>query len=69
MIMITIKSRIEVHPEYLVNLVRNNYSSNMCLLTWDREDFHGRLGTQFYGMLIRTPGEWLMEMRKAGTLV
>lgn len=38
------------------------------LLTLDRADFHDRLGTQFYGIDIRTPGEWLMEMREAGKL-
>ena len=36
------------------------------LLTLDRADFHDKLGTQFYGIDIRTPGEWLMEMREAG---
>ena len=35
------------------------------LLTLDRADFHDRLGNQFYGIDIRTPGEWLMEMREA----
>ena len=37
-------------------------------LTLDRADFHNRLGTQFYGIDIRTPGEWLMEKRKTGQL-
>jgi predicted nucleic acid-binding protein len=32
------------------------------LLTWDRADFHRKLGSQVYGMLIRTPGEWLEEV-------
>jgi hypothetical protein len=36
------------------------------LLTLDRADFHDTLGTQFYGIDIRTPGEWRMEMRKSG---
>jgi hypothetical protein len=36
------------------------------LLTLDRVDFEGRLGKQFYGMSIRTPGDWLLEMRDAG---
>ena len=36
------------------------------LLTLDRADFHERLGTQFYGIAIRTPGEWLMELRESG---
>jgi predicted nucleic acid-binding protein len=31
------------------------------LLTWDRADFHGQLGNQVYGMLIRTPGDWLAD--------
>jgi predicted nucleic acid-binding protein len=35
------------------------------LLTLDRADFHDQLGNQFYGIDIRTPGEWLMEMREA----
>lgn len=38
------------------------------LLTLDRADFHDKLGTQFYGIDIRTPGEWLMEMRQSGKL-
>ena len=38
------------------------------LLTLDRADFHDRLGRQFYGIAIRTPGEWLMEQREAGFL-
>jgi len=33
------------------------------LLTLDRADFHKRLGGQFYGIAIRTPGEWLLEQR------
>ena len=36
------------------------------LLTLDRADFHERLGRQFYGIAIRTPGEWLMKQREAG---
>ena len=38
------------------------------LLTLDRADFHDRLGTQFYGIAIRTPGEWLMELREQGLI-
>lgn len=38
------------------------------LLTLDRADFHQKLGRQFYGMSIRTPGEWLMEMHEQGKL-
>lgn len=38
----------------------------VALLTLDRADFHERLGTQFYGIDIRTPGEWLMEQRAQG---
>jgi len=38
------------------------------LLTLDRVDFQGRLGKQFYGMSIRTPGDWLWEMRNSGKL-
>ncbi|MGJ8640256.1 MAG: hypothetical protein ACSHYA_12780 [Opitutaceae bacterium] len=40
----------------------------VALLTLDRADFHDRLGRQFYGIAIRTPGEWLMEQRDAGLL-
>ena len=32
------------------------------LLTLDRADFHNKLGDQVYGMLIRTPGEWLAQV-------
>ncbi|HKK19372.1 MAG TPA: PIN domain-containing protein [Opitutales bacterium] len=38
------------------------------LLTLDRADFHERLGAQFYGIAIRTPGEWLMELREQGLI-
>lgn len=38
------------------------------LLTLDRKDFHDRLGSQFYGISIRTPGEWLMEQRREGRI-
>lgn len=38
------------------------------LLTLDRADFHERLGRQFYGIAIRTPGEWLMEQRAVGLI-
>ncbi|MDD2764974.1 MAG: PIN domain-containing protein [Opitutaceae bacterium] len=31
------------------------------LLTLDRTDFQSQLGGQVYGMLIRTPGDWLEE--------
>ncbi|RYD29924.1 MAG: PIN domain-containing protein [Verrucomicrobiaceae bacterium] len=36
------------------------------LLTLDRTDFHGALGPQVYGMSIRTPGDFLMELRRKG---
>jgi len=38
------------------------------LLNLDRADFHDRLGRQFFGIEIRTPGEWLMEQREQGFL-
>lgn len=38
------------------------------LLTLDRADFHDRLGRQFYGIHIRTPGEWLIEQRASGVV-
>jgi predicted nucleic acid-binding protein len=38
------------------------------LLTFDRTDFHGALGPQVYGMLIRTPSEFLIEQRRAGLI-
>jgi predicted nucleic acid-binding protein len=34
------------------------------LLTLDREDFHEKLGSQFYGIQIRTPGEFLSDLRQ-----
>jgi predicted nucleic acid-binding protein len=33
------------------------------LLTLDRDDFHGLLGRTVYGLPIRTPGEFLREIR------
>lgn len=38
------------------------------LLNLDRADFHDRLGQKFYGIQIRTPGEWLMEQRASGVV-
>lgn len=38
------------------------------LLTLDRTDFHGALGKEIYGMGIRTPADFLMELRKAGRI-
>jgi len=38
------------------------------LLTLDRVDFHSALGTQIYGMAIRTPAEFLIEQRRAGRI-
>ena len=40
----------------------------VALLTLDRADFHDRLGSQFYGILIKTPGEWLFEQREQGLI-
>ena len=33
------------------------------LLTLDRDDFHGLLGRSVYGLPVRTPGEFLREIR------
>ncbi len=38
------------------------------LLTLDRADFHHVFGSQVYGMLIRTPAEFLMEQRDLGRI-
>lgn len=38
------------------------------LLTLDEADFHGNLGREIYGMRVATPGQFLMEQRKAGLL-
>lgn len=38
------------------------------LLTHDRHDFAQLLGTEFYGLAILTPGQFLMRERKAGRL-
>ena len=38
------------------------------LLTLDREDFASLLGTQFYGLRVRLPAEFLQEERAAGRL-
>lgn len=38
------------------------------LLTLDRADFHRTLGPQIYGMSIRTPAEFLMELRRIGKI-
>ncbi len=38
------------------------------LLTLDRTDFHRTLGTQVYGMSVRTPAEFLMEQRDLGRI-
>ena len=39
------------------------------LLTLDRRDFAGLLGTSFYGLAILRPGEFLRMERAAGRLV
>ena len=36
------------------------------LLTLDRADFGGLLGTGFYGLAIMTPGMWLTQEREPG---
>lgn len=38
------------------------------LLTLDETDFHGSLGREVYGMTVATPGQFLVEQRKAGLL-
>ncbi len=38
------------------------------LITLDRTDFHGALGREIYGMRIRTPADFLIELRKAGQI-
>lgn len=38
------------------------------LLTLDRTDFHRTLGTQVYGMSVRTPAEFLIEQRNLGRI-
>ncbi|MDB6135705.1 MAG: hypothetical protein JWM59_3948 [Verrucomicrobiales bacterium] len=38
------------------------------LLTLDRTDFHGALGPQVYGMGIRTPADFLMDLRRKGLI-
>jgi predicted nucleic acid-binding protein len=38
------------------------------LLTLDRADFHKRVGSKVYHLKIRTPGEFLMELREAGKI-
>jgi predicted nucleic acid-binding protein len=39
-----------------------------CLLTLDETDFQNVIGSQVYGMDIRTPGMFLVEQREAGRL-
>ena len=38
------------------------------LLTLDEKDFHGNLGHQIYGMVISTPGKFLLAQRNLGVL-
>lgn len=38
------------------------------LLTLDRADFHKKVGSEVYSLKIRTPGEFLMELREAGKI-
>ncbi len=38
------------------------------LLTLDRGDFETLLGTEFYGLKILTPGQFLLRERAAGSL-
>jgi len=39
-----------------------------CLLTLDETDFQKVIGSQVYGMEIRTPGMFLIEQREAGRI-
>jgi hypothetical protein len=38
------------------------------LLTLDEGDFQSVIGSQVYGMAVRTPGRFLLEQRRAGLL-
>ena len=38
------------------------------LLTLDEVDFHGKLGREVYGLMIATPGEFLIAQRERGLL-
>jgi predicted nucleic acid-binding protein len=38
------------------------------LVTLDEGDFHTKLGREVYGMLIATPGEFLLEQRAKGLI-
>ena len=38
------------------------------LLTLDRADFQGALGSQIYGMAIQTPAAFLIEQRRTGRI-
>jgi hypothetical protein len=50
-------------------IVENALAENCdVLLTLDRAAFHGKLGDQFYAILIRTPGDWLLELRDQGLI-
>lgn len=39
-----------------------------CLLTLDETDFQNVIGSQVYGMDVRTPGTFLIEQRDAGRI-
>jgi hypothetical protein len=43
-------------------------SQSAVLLTLDRMDFHRVLGTEVYGMAVRTPAEFLIEQRRIGAI-
>ena len=43
-------------------------SESEYLLTLDRADFHKKVGSQVYHVKIRTPGEFLTELREAGKI-
>lgn len=65
-----VSSKVVVFPKAKDKPVLLSALATKCdvLLTLDREDFHERIGSQFYGMGIYTPGDWLLELREKGLL-
>jgi len=48
--------------------IRERGEGSTVLLTLDRTDFRDAPGAQVYGMLVKTPAEFLTEQRERGVI-
>lgn len=67
---VVVRDRIVMFPKAKDRPVILTALAEQCavLLTLDRVDFQKSVGGQFYAMAIRTPGDWLIELRDKGLI-